>query len=360
MDWSTFGTRVVWGNPLAAWALALLLTASVFGVLKVLHWGLSKYLTRVASRTHTRVDDGVARVIKRTKAFFFLVVASYWGTRVLELSPQVEKTLAHIASLAVLVQAGLWASSSVRVTAELLSESNESGAADAARATFAAGFRFLSNLVIWSLVVIFALSNVGVEVSALLAGLGVGGIAVALAAQNVLGDLFASIAIYVDRPFDLGDWVRVDGLIGTVDHVGMRSSRVRASTGELVIVPNRKLIESRIENLRRRGPRLVIAVLAVEYGTPLATLESIPSLVQRVVESVERGKFERCVLRNFADSSLEFEAVFWANSAELDEQMAIIHRVNVGILRAFHEAGVSFAFPSRTVHVRRDGDPAAA
>jgi small-conductance mechanosensitive channel len=355
MDWSAFAGRTFWGNTLSVWAVALLVTLGVFAVLKLLHLALVRYLGRAATRTTTKLDDGITRVVRRTKWFFFVTVAVYWGTGVLDIDGPTQLLLSRAAFFLVIFQVGLWASSSVRVAAEIWAEGNEAGSSDGARATFAAAFGFLSNLVIWALVAVFVLSNLGVEVSALLAGLGVGGIAVALAAQNILGDLFASVAIYLDRPFDLGDAVRVDDLAGTVESVGLRSSRIRASTGELVIFPNRKLVEARVRNFRRMTERMISFPLAVTYGTPADKLESIPETVRRAAEGITAVQFERCHFRAYAESWLEFEVSVRIASRDAIVHASAIHELNLAIYRAFEGAGIAFAFPTRTVHTAPQG-----
>ncbi|MCA9600964.1 MAG: mechanosensitive ion channel, partial [Myxococcales bacterium] len=238
MNWQALLSRSVWNNTVSEWAFAVLVMILVTACISAIRRLGFYYFANLAKRTETQIDDAVVQVIGKTKWFFYLAVSVFAASRALDFPERFATGVDRAVFLAVLLQIGVWATWTVRVVVSSWAEARV-GESERSAKTFAAAVRFVSSLVIWSVVAVFMLSNLGVEVSALLAGLGVGGVAVALAAQNVLGDLFASISIYLDRPFDIGDFVVVDALRGTVERVGLRSSRIRSITGEQVVVANR-------------------------------------------------------------------------------------------------------------------------
>jgi small-conductance mechanosensitive channel len=213
---------------------------------------------------------------------------------------------------------------------------------------------FVARLLIWLLVGLVALDNLGVNITALLTGLGIGGIAVALAVQNVLGDLFASLSIALDKPFLPGDAIEVDTVSGTVEYIGIKSTRIRSVNGELVVVSNADLLKSRVRNFGRAAERRKLFQLCVHYGTPVERLRQVPALVEAVVRRQPGARFERCHLRTLGDSGAVFEVVFFSDAPEFEPLVAAEHEVNLGVLEALAGAGISLAYPTRTVLVERE------
>lgn len=356
MNWTAFFDRSVAGNALTEWAAAIVVFIVTWGGLVTLRWIVSKYLTKASARTATQVDDVVAKVLLQTRWVLYVPVALYAGGSLLNLPTSVAHALGKIALVGVLIQVGIWVTVAIHRGVDVwVGSKGETTAGH--YATMAAALKFVSELVLWSLIAVFVLANIGIEVSALLAGLGVGGIAVALAAQNVLGDLFASVSIYLDRPFDIGDFIVIDDMRGTVERVGLRSSRIRSISGEELIFPNRNLVESRIQNFKRMAERRIAFALGVVYGTPHALLERIPQLVKEVVESIDGLRLDRCHFKDFGDFSLNFEIVYFVNSSEyvifMDRQQAI----NLEIYRRFEDLGIEFAFPTQTVFLQTPPTP---
>jgi small-conductance mechanosensitive channel len=202
---------------------------------------------------------------------------------------------------------------------------------------------------------LLVLENLGVDITALVAGLGIGGIAVALAAQNVLADLFASVSILLDKPFEVGDTIHVGDMIGTVQNIGIKTTRLRSVTGEQLVMSNSDLLRERIRNYKRMTERRALFTVSVTYDTPVATLEKIPQLVRAIVEAQPNTRFDRAHLHSFGDSSLDFEVAYFITRAEYMVFMDVQQIINLSLLRQLQELGVSFAFPTRTVHLLRDG-----
>jgi len=231
-------------------------------------------------------------------------------------------------------------------------------AEDAASVTLIALLAFIAKAVLGAVVLLLILDNVGVNVTALVAGLGVGGIAVALALQNILGDLLASLSIVLDKPFVLGDTINIGDLTGTVENVGLKTTHLRGAGGEQIVISNSDLLKSRIRNFKRMAERQVTLTFGVVYGTPAAALAAIPGLVREIVEAQEQVRFGRAHLKRLAEWSLEFEVAYAVLSPDYTLYMDRQQAINLALLRRLEDAGIALAFPTRTVHFA--GEPAPA
>jgi small-conductance mechanosensitive channel len=224
-------------------------------------------------------------------------------------------------------------------------------AEDPAAVTTLTGLSYVARLAIWSAALLLTLENLGVDVTALVAGLGVGGIAIALAIQNVLGDLFGSLSIALDKPFVIGDFIIVGDMLGTVERIGLKTTRVRSLSGEQLVFSNSDLLGSRIRNYKRMQERRVPFTVGVTYQTPVDELERIPGLARECIESTPNTRFDRAHFKEFGDSSFVFEFVYYVGSRDYNEYMDAQQSVNLGLCRRFEERGIEFAYPTRTLHV---------
>ncbi len=206
-----------------------------------------------------------------------------------------------------------------------------------------------SNFLVWGLTVILLLDNFGVQVSALVAGLGVGGIAIALAAQNILGDLFAALTIGFDKPFQIGDSLLIGTTRATVESIGIKTTRLRGPQGEQWIFGNEALLKSQISNFGKNLEKRVSQTLGLTYDTSLAKLDLVPKLLKSILENHSQARFERAVLLDFAESSLNFEFVYWLDNSSPNLALDIQHQVNLEILKAFSQNSINFAYPTRTL-----------
>jgi len=207
---------------------------------------------------------------------------------------------------------------------------------------------------LWSTLLILALDNFGVNVTALVAGLGVGGIAVALAAQNVLGDLFASISILLDKPFVLGDFVIVGDFMGTVERIGIKTTRLRSLGGEELVFSNSDLLQSRLRNFKRMYERRVLFSVGVVYQTDIATVEKIPGVLRECVETQKDVRFDRAHFKSYGDFALNFEIVYYVQSPDYNRFMDVQQAINLAIGKRFAEDKIEFAYPTQTVFVAKD------
>jgi len=214
---------------------------------------------------------------------------------------------------------------------------------------------YLSSGLLWVLAALFVLSNLGFNVSSMLAGLGIGGVAVALAAQSVLGDLFSAFAIYLDRPFVVGDFIVVGGLQGTVEHIGVKTTRVRSLSGEMLVIANSKLTSSDIQNFRMLRERRVVLNIKVPFQTPPEKVRRIPALLRTAVAAAAKARFDRAHLKAFGDEGFEFEAVYFVTDPSYAIYMDINQDIHLAILDAFRKDDVAFALPARSVVLQREG-----
>jgi small-conductance mechanosensitive channel len=208
---------------------------------------------------------------------------------------------------------------------------------------------FVARIVIWSLVVLVALDNLGVNITALLAGLGVGGVAVALALQNVLGDLFASLSIALDKPFVVGDNLTIDTYTGVVEHIGIKTTRLRSENGEQIILSNADILKSRVRNFGRMQEQRVLLTLRVSYATASDKVRAIPAVLEAIVRAQPNARFDRCHLKQLGESALQYELSYFAQQPKLNPLLDLQQLVNFRILDEFQSLGVDFALPAQRI-----------
>lgn len=206
---------------------------------------------------------------------------------------------------------------------------------------------------VWALALILFLDNIGFKVTTMLAGLGIGGMAVAFAAQSLLKDFFSYFSIVFDRPFKLGDFIIVGEFMGTVEYIGIKTTRIRSLGGELVVFSNTDLTDSRVRNYKIMEKRRVVFSLGVTYQTPLAQLREIPGVIQAIVQGIPGTAFDRAHFFSYGDFSLIFEVVYFVLSPDYNRYMDIQQEINLAIKEAFEKRGVEFAFPTQTLYVQK-------
>lgn len=354
------GLPDAWTRVLPAWATALLTAAVLAALLFGARALLVGRLQRLSARTTNHVDDLVYAVLARTTGWFLWLLSLSAGLAVLALPPAVEQGLRVATVAGIGLQVGLWLTT-LAVGAIRLWSGDDREQSPSLRTTFGA-LRFLVHLVVWSAVVLHVLANLGVDVTALVAGLGVGGVAVALAVQNILGDLFASLSIVLDQPFTVGDFIIVDDFMGTVEKVGLKTTRLRSLGGEQLIFSNAKLLEARIRNYQRMQERRVVFSVGITYETPADEVRAVPGLIRAAIEAAPDTRFDRAHFKEYGDSALVMEAVYYVLSPDYNRYMDIQQEINFGLMDRFGARGIDFAYPTRTLHLvrpRRTGGDAA-
>ena len=216
--------------------------------------------------------------------------------------------------------------------------------------------KFIARSIIWSIALLLCVENIGIDITALVAGLGIGGIAIALAAQNILSDLFASLAIVLDKPFEIDDYIVVGDISGTVEQIGIKTTRIRALSGEELVCSNADLLGSRVRNYKRMKERRAIFELGVVYQTPHNLLTKIPEIIEKIIENAEFARFDRANFKSFGDSSLLFEIVFYVSAPgnDYNEYMKVQQGINYEIFKKFEELKIDFAYPTQTLHISKE------
>jgi len=352
-----FFQRTIADNAIQTWLLAVVLGLGSAVALRVTTRVIIGRLREVAERTATLWDDVLAEVLGATKTAFLLIIAALVATLVLTLPGDWDVLVRRVAAVAFIVQSGFWGIAAL--SGWLTDYKRKRMEDDPAAATTVGAIGFVGKLLLWTVVLLLSLDNLGVDVTALMAGLGVGGIAVALAAQNILGDLFASMSIVLDKPFVLGDFIVVGEFAGSVEQVGLKTTRIRSLTGEQLVFSNADLLGSRVRNYGRMRERRILFSIGVIYQTPKAKLETIPTILREAVEASERTRFDRAHFKGFGPSSLDFEIVYYMLVPDYGAYMDVQQAINFRIFERFSAEGIEFAYPTQTVFVAREGSTGA-
>lgn len=216
------------------------------------------------------------------------------------------------------------------------------------------GIITILKIIVWGIFLIILLDNLGIKISALVAGLGIGGIAIALAAQSVLGDLFSYFIIFFDRPFEIGDFIIIGDFLGTVEDIGIKTTRLRSLGGEELIFSNQDLTNSRVRNYKRMNRRRIVFKFGVIYQTTLTQLKKIPQIVEEIITQIPEATFDRAHFAAYADFSLNFEVVYYINSSDYKKYMDIQQEINFQLKETFEKQKIEFAYPTQTVFLSNE------
>jgi small-conductance mechanosensitive channel len=336
------------GNTVQAYLVAIGIILAGFVVVRIFRRIILKRLKKWSASTETKFDDLLIKTIERfgLPALNFLVI--YWGINSLSLTPKLERVL-EIATAAVIAFFIIrLISTIVQYSLEMRVLKLENGEEKVKQL---AGVMLIINMVIWGIGIIFLFDNLGYDVTTIIAGLGIGGIAIALAAQNILGDLFNYFVIFFDRPFEIGDFIVVDDKKGTVEYIGIKTTRVKSLSGEQLVFSNSDLTQSRIHNFKKLQRRRIVFSVGVVYQTSQEHLVMIPDIVRSAIENAETTTVDRVHFASFGNSSLNFEAVYFVENADYNVYMDIQQKINLSIFEAFNERGIEFAYPTQTLIV---------
>jgi small-conductance mechanosensitive channel len=339
------------GNAPWRWLIAGAVTFAIFFVLLLLRRLASKQYARLAATAQEEFLEVPLHVASRTTLWFLLIASVFLGLLTLALPPKAARVMLTIFTVACFWQIGLWATTALLAVLER--KQRHALAVDRAAAGSLTIISFMARLTIWAFVLLLTLDNLGIEIKPLLAGLGIGGIAVALAAQNILGDLFASLSITLDRPFVLGDSLQIDDFSGTVEYIGVKSTRLRSVNGELIIIPNSNLVASRVRNNTRATDRRVVFTISVSQSTPLGELQKIPGLIRSLIEAHPDVRFDRSHFAKITAASFDFEAVYVVKTTEYNRHMDILQEINLRLVEAFEKQGIAFAQPVQRLYLEQ-------
>ncbi|WP_439893232.1 mechanosensitive ion channel family protein (plasmid) [Ralstonia sp. 25C] len=341
--------------PARDWAAATLTVIVAYVALSsVLHLICNRFDAR-AQRTGYRFDILVTAVLRDTHPLFIALAALLAGSYFIDLPTRIANKLDHIWFVIIGFQIALWLNRGVKLWArDRLSTQTHATRNPVITSMTAWVLRFA----LWSMLLLAILANVGVNITAFVASLGVGGVAVALAVQSILSDLFASLAIGLDKPFEIGDFIVFESIAGTVQHVGLKTTRIRSLSGEEIVASNTALLKSTIHNYKRMSERRIVFTFGVTYDARAAQLQKIPDIVRKAVEAAGNTRFDRAHFKEFGENALNFEVVYFVTDPDFNLYMDIQQQINLTILEGLENLGTSFALPTRTIQlVRRDGEP---
>ena len=343
-------TEVV-GNTLLSWFIAAAVAVLVMLAGAIIRSLMIRQFKLMASRSDAPLWPVLRATVKRTKWLFILVMGLFVGAAVITLPASVRSVVHTVVIIVLLIQFGLWLAVAANVVIDQYRQTKL--AEDPSGVTTLNLLNFLSRIVIWSLVLLLVLDNLGVNITALVAGMGVGGIAVALALQTILGDLFASLSIVLDKPFVVGDFLIIGDLLGTVEYVGLKTTRLRSLSGEQLVFSNSDLLNSRIRNYGRMYERRVVFKIGVTYQTSRENLVKIPKIIRHAIEQQDKTRFDRSHFMEYGDFSLNFESVYYVLGPDYNEYMDIQQAINLSIHEQFEQEGIEFAYPTQTVFLEQ-------
>lgn len=343
----------IFGNTAYDYLIALAVFIGLIIVLKIIKMLIIGKLRKLAKKTKTDFDDILIEIFSKVKPPFYFFVALYFGIRVLDL-PQVAAEAVKVVFIVVLVYeviSGLGKLSDYFVGKYLAK--TEGSDDQVTSQSMVKSANMIIKIVLWLLGIVLILANLGINVTSIIASLGIGGLAVALALQNILSDIFSSFSLYIDKPFKVGDYIAIGTDSGTVEKIGLKTTRIRTLQGEELVVSNKELTSTRVQNFKKMEKRRIAFTIGVIYGLKPGQLEKIPAIIKEVIDTAENAEFDRCHFKEYNDSSLDFETVFYVNSAEYVEYMDIRQGINLEIYKKFAAEKIDFAYPTQTVFIEK-------
>jgi small-conductance mechanosensitive channel len=349
---SAFLDQLWLGNSARAWLMAAAAFLVMFTVLPLARsFVLSRQSRLVAAgKGHSGVELALL-LIGRTSQVFLWIVAVFVAGRFLESPPRVEQASKVLIVIVVWFQAARWGITAVRFALDRQQAKHDAAGDPGFRGSIGI-VMFVAQLVIFAVAILLALDNLGINITALVAGLGIGGIAIALAVQTILGDLLASLSITLDKPFTVGDFLKLDDIEGRVERIGVKSTRLRSVSGEQVILANADLLKSRIRNLGRMPEQRALMTVSISYETPPEKVDSFTKLIERAIAAVPAARFEYCVLKALSENALLFEICYFVPDPAGGRYLRTIDSINRHIHAALSDANLSFANAARTVSLR--------
>jgi len=329
-------------------SLTLFIVAVI--LLKIVRVVFIKRIKALAEKTATTIDDFLVDAVSRKLIPILYFAAFYLSIQRLVLGESVAVWVKTIVMIIITVISVHFLVMLVKYGVESFwkKKSEEPGQAEVPRAILT-----IVRIILWTIAFVIILDNMGVKITALITGLGIGGIAIALAAQAVLVDLFSYFTIFFDRPFQIGDFIVVGEYMGTVEHIGIKTSRIRSLGGEELVFSNTDLTNSRLKNYKRMQKRRVVFQIGVTYDTTLANIKEIPSIIKKIINSIADTEFDRAHFFSYGDFSLNYEIVFYVINNDYTKYMDIREKINISIMEEFEKRAIEFAFPTQTLHIEK-------
>ena len=341
-------------NTFYSWLIAIIIFVGLIFLLKLFQVIILSRLKKIAGKTKNDLDDAMIAIFSKIKPPFYFFVALYFAIKYLSFPELVGKVLTVIILIAVVYEVVQAVTRFVDYFISKYLEKNKDSQGEKKHSqSMLRAASMIVKFVLWAIALIMILSNLGINVTSLIASLGIGGIAIALALQNILTDIFSSFSLYVDKPFQPGDFITVGTDSGTVERIGMKTTRIRTMQGEELVVSNRELTTARVQNFKKLEQRRVVTSLGVVYGLSFTKLKSIPRIIKKIVKEIEGVEFDRCHFANYGDFSLNFELVYFVKSTEYADYMDKNQEINLQIFKAFEQEKIEFAYPTQTIQVEK-------
>ena len=336
-------------NLIIAAAVAVISTIILKGFNRFIIYRLKSH----SENTKTDVDDLIVNLLSKTNIILVIVFSLFISSLFLDLNQTLLYVRRSVIIIAILFQLGLWGN---EVISYIISRKLDKYKSDISGSviTQIKAIGLVSRIAMWLIIFLLTVDNLGFDVTALVAGLGIGGIAVALALQNVLGDLIASLSIVLDKPFVVGDFIILDDFMGNVENVGLKTTRVRSLAGEQLVFSNNDLLQSRLRNYKRMRERRIVFTIGATYQTTANKLEQIPNWIKQIILDQPNTRFDRSHFATYGDFSLNFETVYYVTSPDYNVYMDTQQDINLKIYRKFESESVEFAYPTQTLYLNRN------
>lgn len=334
--------------PAYQWLVAIVIALISFFTMHTLWQLLLKKLNAMVQKTASSLDDIFIEVLGSTQKLTLTLFAVLIGIHFLELPTKWENRLDHISFFIIGIQIAIWLSKGITIWSRLqLTEKD----GPMPNPVITAMLSWVFKAVVWSIIFLTILANVGVNITAFVASLGVGGVAVALAVQSILSDLFASLAIGLDKPFVIGDFVVFGDVAGSIERVGLKTTHIRSISGEQIVCSNTELLKNTIHNYKRMSERRVVFSFGITYDTPTTTIAEIPDVVKKAIELSNDARFDRAHFKEFGANALNFEVVYFITTSDFNLYMDIQQAVNLYLMNDFQNKNVKFALPIMTLNI---------
>jgi small-conductance mechanosensitive channel len=343
---------VWWNNTIYDYSITLGIFIVLFSIFMFFDFYLIFKIEKLAKKTETEWDDLLVDILKEIKWFFYLLLSIYFSIKYINVNP----IISNVSYYLVIIFAGYYIAKGISRAINHFIENHlkkNEGKKDTSSSSM---MKLLGNIakgIIWIVALLMILSNAGIEITPMVASLGIGGIAIALALQSVLGDLFGAFVIYFDKPFKEGDFIIVGNDMGVVKHIGIKSTRIQALQGQELVMSNTELVNSRVNNYKQMEKRRIAFAFGVKYDTGIKKLNKIKEIVKNTFEKVENATLDRVHFKEFGDFSLNYEVVYYVMSSDYNQYMDIQEQVNLGLYEDFEKAKIEFAFPTQTIEIEK-------
>jgi small-conductance mechanosensitive channel len=333
-------------------AAAIIIFASAVAIGWAAYLVFSGYFSRWAKNTKTQLDDDILRNIRAPVLILAILIGLFYALNSLTFLDVYSEVIATAFTVAQILVVTFIITRVINVLVTWFAQRAKR------EKRVSEHLLFVLRQIIKASVYVFAFLAIlvafKIDLSGVVLGLGVGGIAIALALQNVLSDVFSAFSIYFDRPFEVGDFIVVGNYSGTVRKIGIKSTRLQLLQGEELVISNRELTTTSLRNFKKLKKRRVVLKLTVAADTPLEKLKRIPDLIKGIIEGVEQSEFERVHLVEFGDFSLNFEVVYYMKTPDYNEYMDTQQEINFGILEIFEKEGIAIPFPTQTIFLQKE------